>query len=183
MGPKKTTTQRSARGRGRGKKNSSIPSSADPPAHDCLVVPQAGRSQSPRSLSPASGDGSVPPLLFQLLHHLPPHSPASLMTRPRKRRRLGPCWSYRPNCRCLPIHGLTQTPLPLPPIVDVSSSYWHGSGEVPTRCHTDVGERLVGILVEASHDPPSLTTSRDVMVRATHRPLIYWGHKMMAKRQ
>ena len=71
------------------------------------------------------------------------------------------------------------------PVVDVfSSSYWHGSGEVPIRwCLTDVGERLVGILVEACHDPPSLTTGGEVIVRATHMPLIYRDRRMLAQRQ
>uniref|UniRef100_UPI00358E3DCC uncharacterized protein n=1 Tax=Myxine glutinosa TaxID=7769 RepID=UPI00358E3DCC len=62
---KKTATETSARGRGRGKKNTPTPSSspssskaADPPAHDLPAVPQAGCSQSPRSPSPHSGDGS-----------------------------------------------------------------------------------------------------------------------------
>uniref|UniRef100_UPI00358EA23D uncharacterized protein n=1 Tax=Myxine glutinosa TaxID=7769 RepID=UPI00358EA23D len=58
---KKTATETSARGRGRGKKNTSSPSlskAADPPAHDLPAVPQAGCSQSPRSPSPHSGDGS-----------------------------------------------------------------------------------------------------------------------------
>lgn len=67
MAPKKTkksTTRKSASGRGRGK-ITSAPSSpgpsskaADSPAHDLAAEPKDGRSQSPRSPSPPSGDGS-----------------------------------------------------------------------------------------------------------------------------
>ena len=40
-----------------------------------------------------------PLLLFQLLNHLPPHPPASVMTRPRRRRRVGPRRQLSP-CQC-----------------------------------------------------------------------------------